>query len=449
VNLLLVGMNHRTAPLALREHFAVEDVAPYLTKLVDGEVIAEAVLLSTCNRVEAMVCAARPEIAGQRLRSFFERDLGRGSAPGVGVELADALYELSGHDAVRHLFRVASSIDSMVLGEPQILGQVKDSYRAAVAGGACGSILTRLYQHAFSAAKRVRSETKIAERPVSVARLAADLAAEIFESLAGKTALLVGAGEMVELALETMRSAGLARVRIANRTRARAETLAARFDGTAHGLDELAELLPAADVVLSSIGGHEPILFRETVERAMRGRGHRPLFVIDLGVPRNVDARVDGLDGVYLYDVDDLGRVAAANAEERGREKARAESIVREEAQRFDGWLAALAAVPTIRDLRDRAERIRALEVERAAQRLAGAESPREVLEALSRGIVNKLLHAPIARLRAQEDREQGLATLEAARTLFALDDREPPELPDAARSARAGGAADPPDEES
>jgi glutamyl-tRNA reductase len=273
----------------------------------------------------------------------------------------------------------------------------------------------------------VRSETKIAERPISVARLAADLAAEIFESLTDKTALLIGAGEMVELALETMRGAGLSHVRIANRTRARAEALAARFDGTAHGLDELAALLPGADVVLSSIGGHEPVVFREMVERALRGRGHRPLFVIDLGVPRNVDPRVDGVDGVYLYDVDDLGRVAAANAEERGREKARAEAIVREEAQRFDGWLAALAAVPTIRDLRDRAERIRAREVERAAARLGGADA-REVLEALSKGIVNKLLHAPIARLRDQEDRESGLATLEAARTLFALDERDPPD---------------------
>jgi glutamyl-tRNA reductase len=445
VNLLLLGMNHRTAPLALREHFAVEDVAPYLDKLVDGETIVEAVLLSTCNRVEAMVCAARPDVAGPRLRSFFERELGRGASPSVGVELADALYELHGPDAVRHLFRVAASIDSMVIGEPQILGQVKDSYRAAVAGGACGSILTRLYQHAFSAAKRVRTETKIAERPVSVARLAADLAAEIFESLAGKSALLIGAGEMVELALETMRAAGLGHVRIANRTRARAEALAARFDGSAHGLEELADLLPGADVVLSSIGGHEPIVFRETVERALRGRGHRPLFIIDLGVPRNVDPRVDGVDGVYLYDVDDLGRVAAANVEERGREKARAETIVREEAQRFDGWLAALAAVPTIRDLRARAERIRALEVERAAARLAGAESPHEVLEALSRGIVNKLLHAPISRLRAQEDREQGLATLEAARTLFALDDRD---LPDAAEPAPSE-PANPRDEES
>jgi glutamyl-tRNA reductase len=190
------------------------------------------------------------------------------------------------------------------------------------------------------------------------------------------------------------------------------------------------DLVAQADVVLTSIGGAAPVLTRADAERALHGRGHRPLFVIDLAVPRNVDPRVDELDGVYLYDVDDLGRVAEANAEERRRERVRAEAIVLEEAQRFDGWLAALAAVPTIRDLRARAEEIRSRELERAVARLENAESPREVLEALTRGLVNKLLHAPITRLRAQEDREQGLATLEAARALFALDDGAPEDDP-------------------
>jgi glutamyl-tRNA reductase len=231
--------------------------------------------------------------------------------------------------------------------------------------------------------------------------------------------------EMTELALEAMRDSGLSRVRIANRTRARAQALAGRFDATAHDLGELPELLAQVDVVLTSIGGHEPVVLLEHLERALRGRGHRPLFVIDLGVPRNVDPRVDELDGVYLYDVDDLGRVAEANAEERRREKVRAEAIVGEEAQRFEGWLAAPAAVPTIRDLRGRAERIRTRELERALVRLESSDSPREVLEALTRAIVNKLLHSPVAKLRAQQDREQGLATLEAARALFSLDEGE------------------------
>jgi glutamyl-tRNA reductase len=431
LNLLLLGINHRTAPLALREHYAVEDAPAALAKLVDRDVIREAVLISTCNRVEILACAPRLDVGRLRLRSFFERDLARGPEPPGGPGLGDALYEFAGPEAVRHVFRVASSIDSMVLGEPQILGQVKEAYRAAVECAACGSILTRLCQHAFATAKRVRSETRIAERPVSVARVAAELAAEIFESFADKNALLIGAGEMIELALDAMRAAGLTRVRIANRTRARAEALAGRFEATAHGLEELPGLIADSDVVLSSIGAHGPVVSREDAERALRGRGHRPLFVIDLGVPRNVDPRVDELDGVYLYDVDDLGRAAEANAEERRRERVRAEAIVLEEAQRFDGWLAALAAVPTIRDLRSRAERIRQGELERAFARLEGSETPREVLDALSRSIVNKLLHAPMTRLRGQEDREQGLATLEAARALFALDegdrDAEPP----------------------
>ena len=218
MNLLLMGMNHRTAPLALREHYAIEDVAPALTKLVDRDVITEAVLLSTCNRVEAVACAPRLEVARGRLRSFFERDLAQGPPPDFGASLSDALYEHAGPEAVRHVFRVASSIDSMVLGEPQILGQVKEAYRAATAAGSCGGVLTRLFQHAFATAKRVRNETRIAERPVSVARVAAELASEIFESMADKCALLVGAGEMTELALETMRESGLSRMRIANRT---------------------------------------------------------------------------------------------------------------------------------------------------------------------------------------------------------------------------------------
>ena len=275
----------------------------------------------------------------------------------------------------------------------------------------------------------MRTETRIAERPVSVARVAVDLAAEIFESLADKTALLVGAGEMIELALEAMRGGG-------PRARAHREPHAARAPRRspaastprAHGLDELPALLAGADVVLTSIGGDEPMLRREDVEHALRGRRHRPLFVIDLGVPRNVDPRVDELDDVYLYDVDDLGRVAEANAEERRREKVRAEAIVLEEAQRFDGWLAALAAVPTIRDLRARAEaHPRAASSSGPLARLEASEAPREVLEALTRALVNKLLHAPISRLRAQADREQGLATLEAARALFALDEARRP----------------------
>ncbi len=422
MNLVLIGLSHRTAALELRERYAVDDPQPALVKLARSDEVEEAVVLSTCNRVEVLVATHDLEAARVRVRSFFERELAPEQAARAR-ELDGALYELHDSAAVRHTFRVACSTDSQVVGEPQILGQVKDAYRAAVASGACGPILSRLYQRAFATAKRVRNETKIAERPISVARVAVQLAEQIFESLEDKSALLVGAGEMIELALETLVKNGLAAVRVANRTPARAAALAARFGATAHGLGELPQLLAQSDVVLTCIGGHEPILTAPLFVAALRERREEPIFAIDIGVPRNIDPRANALEGVYLYDLDDLQSVARANAEERHREVERAEAIVLEEQQRFDGWLGALAAVPTIRALVARGESIRAGEVERALAGLALGEREREAVELATRAIVNKLLHAPLAKLRAEQDREAGLAQLEAARTLFGLDD--------------------------
>ena len=424
MNLLLLGISHRTARLELRERYAVDDPQPALTKLVRSDEIEEAVVLSTCNRVEVLVATRDLEAARVRVRSFFERELAPEQVSHVR-ELEAALYELHDAAAVRHTFRVACSADSQVVGEPQILGQVKEAYRTAVASGACGPILSRLYQRAFATAKRVRNETKIAERPISVARVAVQLAEQIFESLAHKSALLVGAGEMIELALEALVKNGLAAVRVANRTPARAATLAERFGATAHGLDELPQLLAHSDVVLTCIGGHEPILGAPLFAAALRERRAQPIFAIDIGVPRNIDPAANRLEGVYLYDLDDLQGVARANAEERRREVERAEAIVLEEQQRFDGWLGALAAVPTIRALLERGETIRAGEVERALASLALGEREREAVEQATRAIVSKLLHAPLARLRAEQDRETGLAQLEAARVLFGLDQEE------------------------
>jgi glutamyl-tRNA reductase len=421
VNLLLLGLSHRSAPLDLRERYAVDDPAPALAKLARCAEVDEAVVLSTCNRVEVLVATRDLESARVRLRSFFERELAPDEAPRA-AELESALYELHDSAAVRHLFRVACSADSQVVGEPQILGQVKDAYRAAVACGACGPILSRLYQRAFSTAKRVRNETAIADRPVSVARVAVQLAEQIFESLADKSALLVGAGEMIELALDSLMKSGLAVARVANRTPARAAALAARFGASAHGLGELPALLASSDVVLTCIGGSEPLLTEALFLAALHERRERPIFAIDIGVPRNIAAAVNQLEGVYLYDLDDLKGVAQENADERRRELERVDVIVLEEQQRFDGWLGALAAVPTIRALVERGEAIRASELERA---LAGVElgaPEREAVEAATRAIVNKLLHAPLAKLRAEQDREAGLAQLEAARSLFALD---------------------------
>lgn len=423
MKLVLVGMNHRSAPLEVRERLAVDDPGPALRKLVAGDEVDEAVLLSTCNRVEVVALTRDVDTARLRLRSLLGRDLASGESP-VGEKTLDAcLYEYVNADAMRHVFRVASALDSMVVGEPQILGQTKEAYRAAVECGASGPILGRLFQRAFATAKRVRTETAIAERPVSVARVAVNLARHIFEDFSDKRALLIGAGEMIELALQALRDAGLDAVSVANRTAERASQLATRFGATAHGLDELPALLADADVVLTSIGASEPLLTRPVLERALRQRRARPMFVIDIGVPRNADPAIDELDDVYRYDIDDLAAVADENAGERRREQARAEAIVETEQQRFDGWFAALRAVPTIRHLRARVEGIRTRELEKGLARLDLDEPTREAVDALTKAIVNKVLHAPLTRLRREAEREEGMAYLEVARLLFGLDD--------------------------
>lgn len=425
MRLLLVGLSHHTAGVELRERFAVEDAEPVLGKLVGCDEIDEAFLVSTCNRTEVLVATRSLEAARLRLRSLFARELAGEGAPRDA--LAEALYEYVDSAAIQHLFRVASSLDSMVVGEPQILGQVKDAYRVAAACGATRVVLGRLLDRALATAKRVRTETRIAERPVSVARVAVDLARQIFESLDGKRGLLIGAGDMGEIALETLLQAGLRDVSLVNRTPERARELAERFGARADGFDALPERLAEADVVLVSVGGSDMLLTASNMEEAMRGRGHRPMFVIDIGVPRNVAAEVNELQDVYVYDLDDLDAVASANADQRRRELVRAEDIAQEEQQRFDGWMAALRAVPTIRHLRARAEAVRNAELARALRRLDLSEGQREGVEALTRAIVNKILHAPVSRLRAGGEEEQGLAYLEAARLLFALDDPDAP----------------------
>ncbi len=427
MKILVYGMNHRSAPVHVREHFVIDDPETALRKLVAQEDIAEAVILSTCNRVEVIVSTRHPESALHTLARFFVHELGEGDALPDGADLDSHAYAYRDAEAVAHVFRVASAIDSMVVGEPQIVGQMKDAYRAALAAGCCGPILSRLFQRAFATAKRVKNETGIGQRPVSVARVAVDLARQIFEDLGDKTALMVGAGEMIEMALFALQREGLGAQRVANRTRERAEGLAARFSGTAHGLDELPTLLAEADVVLTCIGGDGPLLTRDAVKTALAGRRRRPLFLIDIGVPRNVDPGVDELDNAYLYDIDDLQGVAAANVEERRRESLGGERIVLEEQERFLGWMVALQAVPTIRHLRARAEQVRTSEVQQSLTKLGLDDAQREGVDALTRAIVNKILHPPLARLGAQTEREEGLAVLEEARALFGLDDPTAP----------------------
>lgn len=427
MKILLIGMNHRTAPLEVRERYAAIDSGSALRKLVTCGEIEEAVLVSTCNRVDLVVTTRRIEDAVLRVHRFFRTDLGDDDATVPGPSLDEISYEHRGSDAVRHVFRVASSLDSMVVGEPQILGQMKDAYRLAVENEACGPVLSRLFQRAFATAKRVKNETRIAQRPVSVARVAVDLARQIFEDMGDKSALLLGAGEMIELSLFALQRDGLGRTHVVNRTLSNAEELAARFSATPHHLDELESLLSQADVVLSCVGGDQPILRYSMVKAALDARRSRPIFFIDMGVPRNIDPRVEKLDNAYVYDMDDLQSVADANAGERRRESNQGEEIVGEEQLQFDGWMAALKAVPTIRHLRARAEMIRTKELERMSGRLRLDGRQREAVEALTRAIVNKLLHAPLAHLRSESETEADLGSLEVARALFALDDHTSP----------------------
>jgi glutamyl-tRNA reductase len=423
MKLLVMGMNHRSAPLEVRERLAVDDAVPALQKLVTSQEIDEAVLVSTCNRVEVVALTRNAEAARLRLRSFFCRELADDELRDGALE--EHLYLHRDSDATRHVLRVASALDSMVVGEPQILGQTKDAYRTAVECGASGPILDRLFQRAFATAKRVRTDTGIAEGPTSVSRVAVNLARQIFEDFRGKRALLIGAGEMVELALTALRDEGLESIVVANRTAERAGALAARFGATAHGLDELQTLLSDADVVLTSIGGSRPVLTPELMQGALRVRHGRPVFVIDIGVPRNADPAIDRLEEVFRYDIDDLASIANENAEDRRRERSAAETIVVEEQQRFEGWLAALRAVPTIKHLRARIDAIRQEELDRALSRLELDERTRDGVEALTRALVNKILHAPLTRLRLEAEREEGMAYLEVARMLFGLDESE------------------------
>ncbi len=427
MKILLIGMNHRSAPLEVREHFAAGDAGPALRKLTAHDEIEEAALVSTCNRVELIVTTRRVDDARHLLVRFFQHEFTGGAPIPGGGQFEEFSYEHRDLHAVGHIFRVASSLDSMVLGEPQILGQMKDAYRIAVENQTCGPVLSRLFQRAFATAKRVKNETRIAQRSVSVARVAVDLAGQIFEDLHAKQALLLGAGEMIELALLALQREGLSQIQVANRTVENAQELAQRFGASAHPLGDLPELLSSADVVLSCVGGDRPLLSFEMVRGVLEARRNRPIFFIDIGVPRTIDSRVDELDNAYVYDIDDLQGVVDSNTNERRRESGRGELIVHEEEQNFDRWMAALANVPTIRHVRARAEAIRRAELRRNLGRLDLDDRQFEGIEWLTRGIVNKILHAPIARLRGESDRDAGSALLESARELFALEDGAAP----------------------
>jgi glutamyl-tRNA reductase len=371
------------------------------------------VLLSTCNRVEVVALTRRPEAARHRLRSFFSRDLPGAQGLG-GADLDAHLYAYGDADAVGHVLRVTAALDSMVVGEPQILGQVKDAYRAALECRACGPILGRLFQNAFATAKRVRTETRIAQRPVSVARVAVELAQQIFEDLADKRALLIGAGEMIELAATHFAAQQPRGMAVANRTLERAETLAHRYNAESFELRDLPERLHEFDIVISCTASSLPIIGKGTMERTVRARRHRPVFMVDLAVPRDIEAEVGVMDDVFLYTIDDLAATVREGLDARQAAVEQAEAIIESQVGSFLHWMKTREMVPLIRQLRDSAEEARSREVERAVRMLVRGDDPKAVLEALSHGLTNKLMHAPTEALSQSGHDDQALKALVA-----------------------------------
>jgi glutamyl-tRNA reductase len=408
-----VGLSHHTAPVDVRERLALPEDRQTELLQVTAQAPAEALLISTCNRVELYVVGP-----GDDLHDRTHAALARAA----GDDLVPYLYAHRGEAAVLHLFRVAASLDSMVLGEPQILGQVKDAFEQAQRLGAARGELARLCAAAFGSAKRVRTETEVGRAATSMASAAVEMARHIFDGLEGKTVLLVGAGEMAELSGKHLRSAGASRVLVANRTFERAEALAVSLGGEALPFERLEEGLVLADVVVCTTASPAPVITREKVARVLKPKKHRPLFLVDLAVPRDVEPDVHTLDGVYAYDVDDIQKVINHNQAARTAAAATAEVLVAEEVARYIRQRAVREQVPVLAQLRARAEQIRRAELERAMTNLSAPLSPEQakVIEAMTSAIVNKMLHQPTARLRAVEAGDSELA--DAAAELFGLD---------------------------
>jgi glutamyl-tRNA reductase len=385
--LYTVGLNHQTAPLAVRERvvFHVERLREALTEVKRG-LASEAAILSTCNRTELYFSGEQPGAAAEWMAQFHRLQ---------PAELAPYLYTRPHDQAVRHAFRVASGLDSMVLGEPQILGQMKEAVRAAESAGTLGTVLHRLFQRTFAVAKEVRSTTSVGAASVSMAAAAVKLAARIFPSLREQSVLFIGAGEMVELCATHFAAQGPARITVANRTLERASRLASRFNGRAIELRTLAEHLHEHDIVVSSTASSLPILGKGLVERALRARRRRPMFMVDLAVPRDIEPEVSELDDVFLYTVDDLAGIVSTNLDARRSAVEQAEAIIDSQVGQFMHWMQVRENVPLIRALRENAETARRHEVERALNSLQRGEDPAGVLDALSRGLTNKLMHGP------------------------------------------------------
>lgn len=417
--LFFAGMSHRSAPVEVREALALEEdkLREILAAVVGRGAASEMLILSTCNRVEVYGVAEAPGEA--RAAAFRALGAQRGMALSA---IEPHLVAATDADAVRHAFRVAASLDSLVVGEPQILGQVKDAFALAQACRTVGPVLNALMSQAFSVAKRVRTETEIGRLAVSVSSTAVELARKIFGSLQGKAVLLLGAGEMAELAARLLMEEGAMPLYVANRTPARARDLAEALAGTAVAVADVPAVMAEVDVVIACTAAPEPIVRLADARAAVHARRTRPLFLIDLGVPRNVESAVNDLDGVFCYDVDDLQQVVDANRRERQREAQRAEALVEREVGKFLARLRDVEVVPTIVSLRERLEAIRRGELDKALARLPGAsEETRQVLEALSQAIVNKVLHPPIEKLRDSSRAGHGRRWIEVVSEVFGL----------------------------
>jgi glutamyl-tRNA reductase len=413
--LFALGLNHQTAPVALRERlaFPAGEMAAALGRLRELPGINEAALLSTCNRTEVYCQGGAP----QDVAAWLVREHGMSAQ-----QLQAALYAHEGAEAVRHVFRVACGLDSMVLGEAQILGQLKNSVRLADAAGSLGATLHKLFQHSFGVAKHVRTHTELGAHTVSMAAAAVQLAGRIFERLSDVRVLFVGAGEMIELCAAHFAGVLPAQMTVANRTRPRAEALAARFKARVLPLESIGDVLAAHDVVVSCTASPVPLIGRGMVERALKARRRRPMVMVDLAVPRDIEPEVAALSDIFLYTVDDLARVVSHGQESRLAAAEEAEAMVALEVDAFWRWLARRDAVPVIRQLRDHAEGLRQHELQRARRLLARGDDPQAVLEAITLALNNKLLHGPTRYLNQAEGRniEHASATVQQ---IFQLDD--------------------------
>jgi glutamyl-tRNA reductase len=410
-------MSHRSAPVEVRERVAFPPCAgrSFLRRLKDEGVVSEAVLLSTCNRTE-VYAVVDDEGARAPVLDLLAEDRGVERA-----SLEQDTYWLTDAEAVRHLYRVASSLDSMVVGEGQILGQVREAYRAATEEHCAGQILNRLFHTSLRVGKKVRSETGIGDSSLSVPRVAVKLAEEVFGDLAGRQALVLGAGDMSELVVKHLKDRGVADLLIANRTPQRASLLAERVGGRAVAFDALVAELPEVDVVVSSTGSGEWVVQSETVAGALALRSE-PLFFIDIAVPRDIDPVVQTLERVYLYDIDDLQAVVERNAEGRQDAAEEGEAMISPAVLEFMGWLSTLHVVPLIQELRDGAEQIRRHELARALSRMELSTEEAASVERMSYSLVNKLLHGPIQEIKARAEAGSPLESSEVRRRLMALD---------------------------